>query len=151
MDSSAARGFSLIEMLIALFIMTFGLLAAGQLLFLASASASLARSIDVAAIAAQNKVESLSALYKEDRFASDIAIGPHGPQQVEISNPSDETVLNRFQITWNVDNLDDPRQNKALDSRRLNIIVEPIGSTGSRNNQHLLNKTINLAAILNPN
>jgi len=96
-------------------------------------------------------IERLSALYKKDRFASDIAIGMHGPQQVEISNPNDETVLNRFQIIWKVDNLADPRQNKALDSRRLNITVEPIGSAGSGNNQHFLNKTINLAAILNPN
>ena len=72
------RGFSLIEMMLALIILTFGLLTVGQLLYVVASSSSLARSQGTAAIAAQGVLESLASLYSQNPSAADLAIGAHG-------------------------------------------------------------------------
>ena len=75
-------GFSLIEMMIAMAILTFGLLAVGPLLYIVTSSASLARSKDTAAVAAQDTLEILSDLYARNPSAEEFLPGIHGPQQV---------------------------------------------------------------------
>ena len=96
------RGFTLIEMMIALVVLTFGLLTAGQMLFIAASSGSLARSKGTAAIIAQHKLESLAGLYQQDPLTADLTLGDHGPEQTQIINPSNGTILNRNNIQWNV-------------------------------------------------
>ena len=57
-------GFSFIELMIALALLTFGLLAVGQLIYVAGSSGSLTNAKGSASIAAQNMLEYLSDLIK---------------------------------------------------------------------------------------
>jgi prepilin-type N-terminal cleavage/methylation domain-containing protein len=141
------QGFSLVEIMIALCIMSFGLLAAGQLLYVAAGSTSLARSKSTAALAAQNVMESLEALYRQNPSATDIAIGRHGPRNIEVANPTDGTVLNRFHVSWVVENVPDLRPGKVLNARLVRAMVTPVQSAGSENNQPGLNKTLNVSTL----
>ena len=74
----SAEGFSLIEIMIALVILTFGLLATAQLIYISVGSGSLARSKQTASIAAQQRMEYLSDLYRLNPDAEDLAPGSHG-------------------------------------------------------------------------
>ncbi len=77
--SAGRQGFTLIEMMLALIILTFGLLTAGQLLYVAASSSSLARSKGTAAIAAQSLLESLASLYSQNPLAADLPSAPMAP------------------------------------------------------------------------
>lgn len=145
--SIQAHGFSLIEMMIALTIIGFGLLATGQLLYLAAGSNSLARSKSTAVLAAQNVLESLGALYQQNPSAADLTIGSHGPQSIEVANPSDGTILNRYNVSWMIGNVSDPRPGKVLNARLVRAVVTPVRSSGVANNQPGLNKVLNVATV----
>ena len=141
------QGFSLIEIMIALCITSFGLLAVGQLLYSAAGSHSLARSKSTAAIAAQNVMESLETLYRQDPAAADFAIGSHGPRSVEVVNPTDGTLLNRYHVSWIVEHVPDPRPGKVLNARLVRAVVTPVQSDGSENIQHGRNKILNVTTV----
>jgi prepilin-type N-terminal cleavage/methylation domain-containing protein len=143
-------GFSLIEMMIALTILTFGLLAAGPLLYIAASSASLARSKDTAGVAAQDLLEFLSDLYRRNPSAGDLAFGDHGPRQTQIANPADETILNRFDMNWTISNIDDPRPAKVVDAKLVRVTITPIQSDGSKNYKPSFNKVLSVTTILSP-
>ena len=143
-------GFSLIEMMIAMAILTFGLLAVGPLLYIVTSSASLARSKDTAAVAAQDTLEILSDLYARIPSAEEFLPGIHGPQQTQVINPADETVLNWFDLTWTVSNVPDPRPGKVLDAKRIRVTVTPIQSGGARNIKPAFNKVLQITTILSP-
>ena len=145
-----AQGFGLIEMLLALSITAFGLLAAGQLLYVAAGSNSLARSKSTAALAAQNMMESLGALYRQNPSAPDLTLGDHGPRSIQVANPTDGTILNRFNVTWVVENVPDPRPGKALDARLVRTTVTPVLDKGTENNQPGLNKILNVITVFSP-
>jgi len=66
------------ETLVALSILSFGLLAAGQLVCLALHSEALARSKCLAALRAQGKIEFLADLFQNDPLNPDLAYGSHG-------------------------------------------------------------------------
>ena len=104
--------FTLVETLTALLILTFGLLATGQLIFIAMSSTSLARSKGSAILAAQSKLEFLAGLYRQNPTAADLAIGTHGPEQVESTNPVTHSGLNRYDVVWSVALVPDPRPGK---------------------------------------
>ncbi|NWG11913.1 MAG: type II secretion system protein [Acidobacteria bacterium] len=142
-----ADGFTLIEMLIALLILSFGLLSAGQLMYLAMGSASLARSKGNAAMVAQDKLEFLADVYRRNRADADLTVGDHGPEQVEILNPNSGTALNRFRIVWNVSTVPDPRAGKVLHARLVRVTVTPLGTGAAVNNQIGLNKTVSVSSI----
>lgn len=144
------QGFSLVEVIIALIVATFGLLAAGQLMFIAMSSASLARSKTTAALAAGNRMESLSDLYARDQSDVNLSTGSHGPQEFKVSNPNNGSVLNHYHITWTTDTVRDPRQGKIIDARKVRITVTPIRPGGDRNYHPPLNKIISLSTILSP-
>ena len=144
------RGFSLIEMMIALVLLTFGLLSAGQMLFIAASSGSLARSKGTAAIAAQDRLESLAAQYLRDPLAPELALGQHGPIQNEIVNPADAGILNRYRIEWRVAPVPDPRPGKLLDAKLIAVTVTPSLSGGALNNKPGLNKTLSISTIFSP-
>jgi prepilin-type N-terminal cleavage/methylation domain-containing protein len=144
------RGFSLIEMMIALVVLTFGLLTAGQMLLIAASSSSLARSKGAAAIIAQDRLESLASLYQQDPSNSDLLLGDHGPLQTEIANSANETILNRYRITWNVSAVPDPRPGLRLDSRRVSVRITPALPGGAENSKPGMNKILNVSTILGP-
>ena len=143
------RGFTLIEMMIALVVLTFGLLAAGQMLFIATSSGSLARSKGTAVIIAQHKLESLASLYQQDPSTADLTFGDHGPEQTEIINQANGTILNRNNIRWNVSSVPDPR-GVLPDSRLVTVTVAPALPGGAENSKAGLNKILNVTTIFSP-
>jgi prepilin-type N-terminal cleavage/methylation domain-containing protein len=148
-DSNTEAGFTLTEMLIALFIMTFGLLSAGQLMLIAMGSSSLARSKDSAAVAAQDRLEYLADLYRRDTAAAELTVGDHGPMSVNIQNPIDNSILNRFSVGWNVSVVPDAR-GKTLHARLVRVTVTPVDATGNVNSRSLLNKVVSVSSIFSP-
>jgi Tfp pilus assembly protein PilV len=144
---SAAEGFSLVETLIAMFIMTFGLLAAGQIMYVAMSRSSLARSKGNAALVAQNKLELLGDLFRQNPLAADLANGNHGPEQVRILNPSTSSATDHFNVTWNVNTVADPRAGKILKAKQVRVTVTPTGG-GAPNSQVGMNKVVSVTSIL---
>ena len=144
------RGFSLVEVMIALIVATFGLLAAGQLLFIAMSSASLARSKGTAALAAGNILESLSDQYARDPSHEQLVTGSHGPQEIKVSNPNDGSVLNCYSITWTTGNVQDPRPGKIPDARHVLVTVTPIRPGGEVNYRPPWNKILHVSTIFSP-
>lgn len=144
------EGFSLIEIMIALIILTYGLLAAGQLMYVTACAGSLARSKGTAALAAQDKLEFLADLYRQNPYASDLTIGEHGPEHVRIVNPVNGATLNFYGVSWNVSSVSDPRPGKALPARQVRVTVIPIQSGGAANQRAFLNKIINVTSIFSP-
>jgi prepilin-type N-terminal cleavage/methylation domain-containing protein len=148
--AAGRQGFSLIEMMLALIILTFGLLAAGQLLYVAAGSSSLARSKGTAALAAQSVLESLGALYGQNPLAADFVPGGHGPWQTKVTNPVDGTVLNRYEVRWTVENVSDPRPGTMLNARRVRVTVTPVQLDGTANVRTGMNKILNITTIYSP-
>jgi prepilin-type N-terminal cleavage/methylation domain-containing protein len=144
------QGFTLIEMMIALALLAFGFLATSQLLYIAAASASLARSKSTAGVAAQNMIESLGDTYRRNALSPDLTFGNHGPLQTQVANPTDESILNRYDVRWTVESVPDPRPGKAINARRVRITVTPVLDSGAANNKVGLNKTLNVATVFSP-
>jgi len=142
------QGFSLIEMLIATLILTYGLLAAGQLISATMASSSLSRSKETASIVAQAKTESLANLYRRNSNSQDLTPGSHGPEQVEIMNPQDGRILNRYDVSWNVAAVPDPRTGISLPARTITVTARPVDASGSPNRKVPLNKAISISTIV---
>lgn len=145
--AESEEGLTLLEALIAILILSFGLLAAGQLMYVAMGSASLARSKTGASVAAQNKLEFLADLYRQNPSAADLGAGSHGPQQKQVINPVDGTVLNRHNISWTVGNVPDPRAGKVLPAKLVTVTAAPIDAGGNTNNKVFLNKVVSVTAI----
>jgi prepilin-type N-terminal cleavage/methylation domain-containing protein len=145
-----SNGFSLIEMMIALAILSFGLLAVAMLISSAARSDSVARSKSTAATAAQNMIENLADLYYRNPLAEDLVLGNHGPRQTEVLNPVDGTVLNRYNINWVIEEVADPRMDKSLDARLVKITITPINHSGEDNSRSPLNKALSMGTILGP-
>ncbi len=146
--SRSSAGFTLVEMLIALFVMTFGLLAAGKLMYSAMGSASLARSKGSAAIVAQDKLEFLADRFRQDPSAPELTDGAHGPEQVQVLNPGTGRVLNRYNVEWSITTVADPRPGVTLKAKRASVVVTPIQSTSTTvNRQASLNKVVTVTSI----
>jgi hypothetical protein len=139
------RGFSLVETMVALFVLTFGLLSAGPMIFSAVASGMLAEAKGTAAVAAQDILESLADLYQANPEAADLALGRHS-RQTEVRNPSDGTILNRFEVAWTVAKIPDPRPGKELDARLVQVTVTPILSGGDVNRKSF-NKVLHISTV----
>lgn len=142
------RGFSLLEVLIALAVLTAALLAAGHMFFVTAASGSLARSKGTASLAAQDLLESLSASYRQNPVSADLDWGEHGPRQTLIANPEDGSILNRFSISWQVHPVPDPRPGKALDAKLVTATVSPALADGTTNSKPGMNKILSISTIL---
>ncbi len=141
------QGFSLVEMMLALSTIAIGLLAASQLLYVASASNSLARAKSTAILAAQDTMESLGALYRRNPAVPDLSLGEHGPRSFEVRNPANGAVLNRYAIRWVVETLSDPRPGKILQARSVRTTVTPVTEDGKSNNKAGMNKTLSLVTV----
>jgi prepilin-type N-terminal cleavage/methylation domain-containing protein len=147
---SGPQGFALIEVLAAIAVLTFGLLAAGQLMVVSVGAGSLARSKGTAAIAAQNKLEYLSDLYHRTPGAMDLAPGAHGPEQMQVLNPVNEKALNHFSVEWIIAKVPDPRPGKMPDALLASVTVVPVHSGGGNNEKPLLNKSVNVTTVFSP-
>ena len=144
------QGFTLVEMVVAIGILAFGLLAAGQMLLVAASSASLSRSKGAAAVTAQHRLETLSVLYQQDPLAGELAEGSHGPMQMEIKNPANETTLNCYRVAWEVAPVPDPRPGKRLNIKAVTVSIFPTLTDGTLNSKPGFNKALNVTTILSP-
>jgi type II secretory pathway pseudopilin PulG len=143
----AEGGFTLVETLIATLVLTFGLLAVGQLIYVVMSSMSLARSKGSASLVAQAKLDFLADLYRQNPGAPDLTDGAHGPEQVQITNLNSSSALNRYNVAWKVAMVPDPRPGKVLKARQVTVTVRPIGSGATVNDKASLNKVVNLTTI----
>jgi Tfp pilus assembly protein PilV len=146
-DGTGKAGFSLVETLIALIVLTFGLLAAGQLIFIAASSASLARSKGSAAVVAQDKIHALGDLYSRNPGSPDLAPGDHGPEHVQVVAPATNTILNRFRISWSVAPVPDPRAGKAIKASLVTVTVTPVDEHEALHYRAALNKIVTVSAV----
>jgi Tfp pilus assembly protein PilV len=144
---STMQGFSLVELLVSTFILTFGLLTAAQIVYAAINSASLARAKGNTAIVAHDKLEFLADLYACSPGAMELADGTHGPELVQIINPLTNTALDRLRITWQSSAVSDPRPGKVLAAKRVVVAVMPIDASGRDNHKALQNKAVIVAEI----
>jgi len=140
-------GFGLIETLMSLIIMSFGMLAVGQLLFLALGGPALARAKSTATVAAQDKLEFLADAYRQNADAPDLTLGAHGPEVVEVRNPIEGNLLNRYNVSWIVNPVPDPRPWKVIHARCVTVTVTPVGTDGVRNDRAPWNKVVNMTSI----
>ena len=140
------EGFTFIEMLIALVVLTCGLLAASQLMFVAMSAESLARSKGTASVVAHDRLEALADLYRQNAAAVELTLGDHVPVQVQVMNATNNHVLNRYNVSWNVAVVPDAR-GKVLSARLVRVTVTPINAGGATNTRTSLNKIVNMTAI----
>ena len=146
-NRNAQQGFTLLEALIAILILTFGLLAAGQLIYLAAGAASLARSKGSAAIAAQDKLEFLADLNRRNPGSADLTDGMHGPERVQVHNRAAPCILNQYDVTWTVSPVADPRPGKDSGARQVAVTVAPVDSGGNSRFAANLNKFVTVSTV----
>jgi prepilin-type N-terminal cleavage/methylation domain-containing protein len=146
----APEGFSLIEVLIALAAAAIGLLAAGQLMYSAASAGSLARSKGAAVLAARNTIADLSELYSRDPSHEDLVAGDHGPREISVTNPIDNTVLNHFRITWSTAAVADPRPGKNFRALSVRVTVTPIQLDGTPGYSPQFNRILTFETIFSP-
>jgi prepilin-type N-terminal cleavage/methylation domain-containing protein len=144
------HGFSLIETMIALFILTFGLLATGQALYTAARLGNLARSKSTAAVAAQSTLEFLADLYKKNPSADELSPGSHGPILQEAVNPVNSQVLNRFSISWNSEVLPNCNPLRSAQAKIVRVKVTPILLTADEAAPPNQNKTLTVSTLIIP-
>jgi type II secretory pathway pseudopilin PulG len=144
----AEEGFTLVEALIAVFVLAFGLLAAGQMIFVAASSSALARCKGNAALLAQGKLEFLADMYNRDPGLMELDDGEHGPEQVDVPNPSGHSILNRYDVSWTVSEVPDPRAGVELKAKRVTVSVTPIDAAGKKNLRASFNKVVTVSTIL---
>ncbi|MDA2931394.1 prepilin-type N-terminal cleavage/methylation domain-containing protein [Acidobacteria bacterium AH-259-O06] len=105
--SSREKGFSLMESMIALAILTVALLGLVQLMSMALNQSALARSKTMAVSIAQEKLEQLRTTYNNDlnteTSSTDLTTGSHGPETVTLQAPSYSNMADQpFQVSWTV-------------------------------------------------
>lgn len=143
-----SEGFGLVECLIAMIVLTFGLLAAGQMIYAAMSSQALARSKGSAGVVAQNKLEFLADLYRQNSGHADLTVGNHGPESVQVTNPISGSIMNQYNVNWSVAVVPDPRAGVTLDARQITVTATPVlTGTTTANTKSGLNKVVNVTGI----
>ena len=144
-----ADGFSLIELMTAVFVLIIGLLAAAQLLAMTIGLDALARSKSTATLAAQNELERLADLYRRNPAAEELMIGAHQAVELtEIRNPLTQKVLNIYKITWSVGSIPDSRPGIDLPGRIISVRATPMLTESEENTDSFRNKAITLNAVI---
>ena len=113
------RGFSLIEAMVALLILTISLLALAQLMFVSLDKSQFANYDTKAIHLAQAKVEELRNLFgwqiSSGQDASDLTAGSHGPETIALQAAGETLQGQRnFQVSWQVTNLAGGRKSVAV-------------------------------------
>ena len=148
-NPKSSFGFSLVEVMIAVLILTIGLLSAAQLFTMALKLDVLARSKSTATLAAQNELERLADLYQRNPAAEELTIGTHQAEELtEIRNPITQKVLNRYKITWQVGEIHDPRPEMDPRGRIISVRATPMLTENAENADFSTNKVINLNAVI---
>jgi prepilin-type N-terminal cleavage/methylation domain-containing protein len=145
-NSAGTEGFSLIESLMAVLILALGFMFVGPMLFNSVQSIALSRSKDTAGLAAANQLETLARLYKANAADANLTIGAHGPIQVEITNPVDDSKVNRYNISWQVSSVLDVH-GAPLQAVQATVTATPIGSGTATNITKRENKIVNVSTI----
>jgi len=146
-----ADGFSLVELMTAVFILTVGLLAAAQLLTITMKLDALARSKSTATLAAQNELDRLTDLFRRNPMAEELDIGTHQAAELTvIRNPLTQNLQNRYKITWIVDGIPDPRMEIELPGRIVSVRATPMLTESVENTNPFLNKAVTLNAVIIP-
>ena len=102
------EGIGLLDSMIALVVLSVGLLALVQLMGTALNQSAFTQNNTMAAAVAQEKIEELRTAFTrelETRSAlADLTDGSHGPQTVTLSSPGNSNMGDKqFRVTWNVD------------------------------------------------
>jgi len=102
------EGIGLLDSMIALVVLSVGLLALVQLMGAALNQSAFTQNNTMAAALAQEKIEELRTVFTrelETRSAlADLTDGSHGPQTVTLSSPGNSNMGDKqFRVTWNVD------------------------------------------------
>ena len=148
-NSENAAGFSLVELMIAVFILAFGLLATAQLLTVTMKLDAMSRLKSASAMAAQSKLDNLIDLYRRNPAAEELTVGAHQADGLmEILNPVTQKALNRYKITWVVDNIPDPRSGVDLPGRVISVRATPMLSESEENTHHFHNKAVSFNAVV---
>lgn len=105
---SSQQGFSLIECMIALVILSITMLGVIQLFGISIRQSSFARYNTLAVVVAQDKLERLQTEYNYEREsgtpAASLTDGPHGPETVTLQAPAGSGTGDReFLVSWEVD------------------------------------------------
>jgi type IV pilus modification protein PilV len=134
------RGFSLIEALIALFILSVGLLSVAQLMMVSLDRSEAAKYDTKAVQLAQAKVEELRLLFGRSvdsgQTPEDLSAGSHGPITVELENPDDRIQNQRsFQVSWDV---------QELDAGQKTVVVTVTPVTGNPHQTEIITLTTRL-------
>jgi prepilin-type N-terminal cleavage/methylation domain-containing protein len=141
-----ADGFSLVESLMAVLILTIGFMFVGPMMVKSIGSNTLARSKSTAGLAAAQVLDGLALKYRANAGDADLTVGAHGPTQVQIANPIDNNIVNRYNVAWTVSAV--VTAGKSLKAVQVTATATPIGSTGtSANNKVGQNKIINITTI----
>jgi type II secretory pathway pseudopilin PulG len=150
-EGASSGGFSLVEALMAILILTFGFMFVGEVMVGSIGSSTLSRSKGTAGVAATNKLEALALKYRANPNDSELTVGSHGPEQVEIVNPQENNKINRFNVGWTVSSISDPSSGAALNAVQVTITVTPIGAGTAVNNKVGLNKVLSVSTIFSFN
>jgi len=107
LKTSKEKGFTLIENMIALAVLTITLLGVAQLMAIAVRQTALARFETMAATIAQSKLEELRAVYNNEleteTDSSDLTAGSHGPATMTLAAPAYSSMGDsQFQVSWAV-------------------------------------------------
>jgi Tfp pilus assembly protein PilV len=102
------EGIGLLDSMIALVVLSVGLLALVQLMGTALNQSAFTQNNTMAVAVAQEKIEELRTAFTrelETRSAlADLTDGSHGPQTVTLSSPGNSNMGDKqFRVTWNVD------------------------------------------------
>jgi len=139
----------LVEVLIAVLILAFGLLAAAQLLTMALGLDALARSKSTATLAAQNELDRLADLFRRNPMAEELTIGTHHAEELtKIRNPITQNVMNMYKITWLVSGIPDPRPGINPQGRIISVRATPMLTESAENTRSFKNKAIILNAVI---
>lgn len=141
--TTTENGFTLIEAMVAIFILTVGLLSLGQLMLVSLDKSEFAKYDTKAVHLAQAKLEELRTLFGAQVAngglpLSDLAAGSHGPETVVLRSKSGSlqgTIS--FQVSWQVVDLSSGR-------KTISVTVAPV------NANQLRNDVLTLATNLTP-
>jgi Tfp pilus assembly protein PilV len=101
------EGIGLLDSMIALVVLSIGLLALVQLMGTALNQSAFTQNNTMATALVQEKIEELRTVYTREletqSSSADLTDGSHGPQTVTLSSPNDSNMGDRlFRVSWNV-------------------------------------------------
>lgn len=140
-------GFSLIEMMISLLVISIGLMGTAQLLGIALQQNHFARFNTTAVEVARGKIEELKAGFdaglSQGAFSSDLTAGSHGPTVITVGQPDNPALAPQvLEVTWQVTDLADRQKS-------VTVTVRPEG-VSSPETGTMVRKTITMTGLFAP-